>query len=114
VDEQFAQLSITRGSGATERWVETFAVPFEPGASVLDGLIWIRENLDASLAFRYSCISANVCKECVIWVNGRTEYACTARLVSGPTIIEPLPNKVRLRDLACDTVPPKERLSRLM
>ena len=87
-----------------------FEVPYEPGASVLDGLLWIREHVDPSLAFRYSCINANVCKECVIRVNGETTYACTARLGPGETLLEPLPNKRRLRDLACDTVPRKERL----
>lgn len=105
-----ATLKIARGTGETGAIYETFEVPYEPGESVLDGLIWIREHLDPTLAFRYSCISANVCKECVMRVDGSVGYACTERLKPGETVLDPLPNKRILRDLACDTVPPKERL----
>jgi hypothetical protein len=58
--------------------------PFEDGASVLDALIGIRGTSDPSLAFRYSCISANVCKECTIAIDGVVDYACTMRLRPGP------------------------------
>ena len=108
-----ATLIIERGTGDGPTRHDEFEVPFEDGASLLDGLIWIRENVDASLAFRYSCISANVCKECVLKVDGETRYACLARLDTRPMQVGPMPNKRRLRDLACDTVPPKERLDRI-
>ena len=72
--------------------------------------MWIRENRDSSLAFRYSCISANVCKECVLLIDGKKGYACTERLQAGGMDIRPLPNTKLVRDLACETVPPKERL----
>ena len=103
-------LRIPRGTNREDAVVEEFEVPFEAGASVLDGLMWIRENLDASLAFRYSCINANVCKECVLLIDGKKAYACTERLQAGSMDIQPLPNKQLVRDLACETVPPKERL----
>lgn len=105
-----ATLLIERGEGDGPIQSQRFSVPFESGASILDGLVWIRAHEDASLAFRYSCISANVCKECVIVIDGKKDYACTARLKEGETILGALPNKRRLRDLACDTVPPKERI----
>ena len=97
------------GPGAGHRF-ETFEVPYTPGQSILDGLMWIREHVDASLAFRFACINANVCKECVMRIDGKNGYACTERLKPGVTVLEPLAGKRRLRDLACDTVPPKERL----
>lgn len=106
------QLLIQRGEADGPSYDDCFDIPFEPGASVLDGLLWIRANCDATLALRYSCINANVCKECVMLINGKKDYACTARLTAGSTRIEPLPNKRRVRDLACDTVPPKERIER--
>ena len=56
---------------------DEFAVPFEDGATVLDALVWIRANRDQSLAVRYSCINANVCKECTIAIDGVVDYACT-------------------------------------
>jgi succinate dehydrogenase/fumarate reductase-like Fe-S protein len=107
-EQASATLSITRGDGES-RYVQDFDIPFEPGASILDGLMWIREHVDATLAFRYSCISANVCKECVIRVDGRNAYACIERLKNGTTRLEPLTTKPVLRDLACQSVPPKER-----
>ena len=45
-------------------------------------------------------------------IDGKNGYACTERLKPGETVLEPLASKRRIRDLACDTVPPKERLSR--
>jgi len=104
-------LVIERGVGDDPSTVDRFEIPFEAGASILDGLIWIRTHIDPSLAFRYSCINANVCKECVVLVDGKKDYACTARLKSGPINLQALPNKKRVRDLACETVPPKERLT---
>ena len=47
---------------------------------MLDALIWVRRACDPSLAIRYSCINANVCKECTIAIDGRVAYACTTRL----------------------------------
>ena len=65
-----ARLSISRGTAGEMPRREDFAVPFEDGATVLDALVWIRTHRDPSLAMRYSCISANVCKECTIAVDG--------------------------------------------
>jgi succinate dehydrogenase/fumarate reductase-like Fe-S protein len=101
-----ARLKIRRGDR-----IEAFEVPFEPGASVLDALIWLRAHRDPSLAFRYSCINANVCKECTIAIDGKVDYACTTRLVADRAMsLEPLPGKRVLRDLVTDTVPPREKL----
>ena len=107
-----ATLRIARSGLRRPTEVETFAVPYETGASVLDGLIWLRENCDPSLAFRYSCTNANVCKECAMRIDGKTAYACTARLKPDATTLEPLRNKRVIRDLVTDTVPPGERLDR--
>jgi len=105
-----ATVRVYRGkTGETARY-DSFDVPFEEGASVLDALVWIRSHVDSSLAFRYSCINANACKECMVRVDGKVEYACTARLAEGVMTIEPLANKVLIRDLVTDIVPPKERL----
>ena len=107
-----AVLRIARGEAAETGRFEVFEVPYTHGQSILDGLMWIREHADPSLAFRFACINANVCKECVMRIDGKNRYACTERLKPGDTVLEPLPNKPRIRDLACDTVPPKERLAR--
>jgi tetratricopeptide (TPR) repeat protein len=73
---------------------------------------WIRAHRDASLAIRYSCTNANTCKECMVRIDGKTAYACTARLHEAPMKVEPLPNKALLRDLVTEIAPPDERLQR--
>jgi succinate dehydrogenase/fumarate reductase-like Fe-S protein len=104
-----ATLKIRRGSeGEAGRW-ECFAVPFEEGQSVLDGLRWLRINKDPSLAVRYSCINANACKECMMQLDGETVYACTARLEPREMTLAPLPNKKLIRDLVTEIAPPSER-----
>ncbi|MDA1324236.1 MAG: 2Fe-2S iron-sulfur cluster-binding protein [Proteobacteria bacterium] len=112
-DKLHTTLKVQRGAAGEEPRFDSFDVPFEEGASVLDALVWVRANLDASLAFRYSCFNANACKECMVRVDGKTEYACTARLQTGTVTVEPLAKKRLIRDLVTDIVPPKERLSGL-
>ena len=104
-----ATLRIRRGDAAAgPRW-ETYEVPFEPGQSVLDGVRWIRVHKDPSVAIRFSCINANACKECMIEVDGKTVYACTARLEPREMTLTPLPNKKLVRDLVTEIAPPSER-----
>ncbi len=75
------------------------------------GLMWARAHRDPSLAIRYSCINANVCKECTVSIDGRVAYACTTRLrADAVMLLEPLPGKKLLRDLVSDTRPPREKL----
>ena len=106
-----AQLRIRRGTGDEPPRFDEFTVPFEDGATVLDALIWIRAHRDPSLAIRYSCINANVCKECTIAIDGRVLYACTTRLVEGRVmVLDPLPGKARWRDLVAETRSPRERI----
>jgi succinate dehydrogenase/fumarate reductase-like Fe-S protein len=106
-----ARLNIRRGMAEEPLRYEEFTVPFEDGATVLDALMWIRTYRDPSLAIRYSCINANVCKECTIAVDGKVVYACTTRLVADRVmVLAPLPGKQHLRDLVTEMRPPKERL----
>lgn len=108
---RIARLRVRRGTADEPPGYEEFAVPFEDGASVLDALIWIRTWQDPSLAIRYSCINANVCKECTIAIDGIVDYACTTRLCDDRVItLDPLPGKRMLRDVVSETRPPRERL----
>ena len=106
----FAELNIFRGTNGTKPEFETFKVPFQQGASILDALIWINDNVDESLSFRYSCINANACKECMMIIDGQVEYACLKKLQKSGSKLEPLPNKTLIKDLVTDIVPPKEKL----
>ena len=106
---QTCKLTIWRGADAAAGHWQSFDVPFEPGQSVLDGLRWIRVNQDPSLAIRFSCINANACKECMIELDGKTVYACTARMQQGELKLHPLSNKKLVRDLVTEIAPPGER-----
>jgi succinate dehydrogenase/fumarate reductase-like Fe-S protein len=106
-----ATLKIWRGESKDQSRWETHTVPFERGQSVLDGLRWIRVHKDPSLAIRFSCINANACKECMIELDGKTVYACTARLEPREMMLAPLSNKPLLRDLVTEIAPPAERFS---
>lgn len=108
---KIATLLIRRGPPAGLPSWTRFDVPFEPGQSVLDGLRHIRATADPSLAFRFSCINANACKECVMLLDGVTVYACTARLEEREMRVEPLANKALIRDLVSEIAPPDERLA---
>ena len=101
---------VARGAPGETNRMESHDVPYSEGMSVLDAIMWIRGHVDSSLAIRYSCINANACKECMVLVDGKTEYACTARLGPDGATVEPLANKRLIRDLVTDIVPPKERL----
>ena len=108
--ENISTLKIFRGKDRDNNNFSCFKVPFNDGDSILDALIWIRDNIDEGLAFRYSCINANACKECMVLVNGKIKYSCTTKITKENLIIEPLLNKKLIRDLVTDIVPPKEKI----
>ena len=105
-----AILAIQRGTPGETPYLESFEVAFEHGQSVLDGLRALRRESDPSLAFRFSCINANACKECMMLIDGKVDYACTVRLKEGVTALAPLPKKALIRDLVTEIAPPDERL----
>jgi succinate dehydrogenase/fumarate reductase-like Fe-S protein len=105
-----AILSIQRGSSGEAPYNETHEVEFAAGQSVLDGLRALRRTVDPSLAFRFACINANACKECMMLIDGKVDYACTVRLKEGVMTLGPLPKKSLIRDLVTEIAPPDERL----
>jgi succinate dehydrogenase/fumarate reductase-like Fe-S protein len=111
--KEVATLKVWRGSAGEAGRFEAYEVPFEPGQSVLDGLRWIRVLKDPTLAIRFSCINANACKECIIALDGKPVYACTARLEAREMTLTPLSNKRLIRDLVTEIAPSAERCDRL-
>jgi succinate dehydrogenase/fumarate reductase flavoprotein subunit len=94
------KLRLVRGDQEKGRAIEEYEVPFTEGMSLLDASFWIREHVDSSLAVRYSCRSANACKECAAVVDGTPGYLCSIRAKEGATVnIEPLPSRPWIRDL---------------
>lgn len=80
---------------------ETFRTPCTEDMSVLEALQTIKDQLDGSLAFRWSCRMA-VCGSCGMIINGRPQLACNTflrHLPPGPVTVEPLRNFPIERDL---------------
>ena len=61
-------------------YVQTFPIPVREGMTVLEGLHYIKENLDASLVWRYSC-RMGICGSCGMLLNGRPTLACNTQIL---------------------------------
>src|ERR1700733_9635177 len=105
-----ATLAIQRGLPGETPHIDSFEIDFEAGQSILDGLRTLCREVDPTLAFRFACINANACKECMMQIDGAIDYACTVRLKEGLTRLAPLPKKALVRDLVTEIAPPDERL----
>jgi succinate dehydrogenase / fumarate reductase, iron-sulfur subunit len=84
-----------------EPYFITYDVPVFPGMVVLDALHYIRENLDPTLSWRYSC-RMGVCGSCGMLINGSPTLACNTQVsdISDKEItIGPLPNFKIMKDL---------------
>ncbi|MEE2565566.1 succinate dehydrogenase iron-sulfur subunit [Hyphobacterium marinum] len=90
-------------SGENPRW-DTYTVDMDQcGPMVLDALIWIKNNIDPTLAFRRSC-REGVCGSCSMNIGGRNTIACTkgSDEFSGVIAISPLPHQPVVKDLIPD------------
>ena len=110
-ENNIVHLQVRRGLGAGPSHLDEYDIPADAAASLLDCLRWVRSHRDNTLAFRYSCINANACKECMMELDGETVYACTARLEPREMVVAPLPNKKLVRDLVTEIAPPAERFA---
>jgi succinate dehydrogenase / fumarate reductase iron-sulfur subunit len=70
---------------------------------VLDGLIWIKNKVDATLTFRRSC-REGVCGSCSMNINGVNTLACTHDIdeMRAPVRVYPLPHLSVVKDLVPD------------
>lgn len=83
---------------------QSYRVPFDHDTSVLAGLQYIKDELDGSLTFRWSCRMA-ICGSCGKMVNGVPKLSCKTFLrdyAPGPVRIEALEHFPIVRDLAVD------------
>ena len=88
----------------TEPHFQAFQVPFAHDTSVLQGLQYIKDHLDGSVTFRWSCRMA-ICGSCGMMVNSVPQLSCHTFLRDyhpGKVRIEPLNHFPVLRDLAID------------
>jgi succinate dehydrogenase / fumarate reductase iron-sulfur subunit len=81
-----------------------FKVPVQKWTTVLEAILFVKQNLDHSVAVRYSCRQAS-CGSCGMRINGRPALACYTKiseLNSNTVIVEPMYNFPIIRDLAVD------------
>ena len=85
----------------TEPHFQTYTVPYRADWVVLDALNHIKDNLDATLTYRWSCHMA-VCGSCGMMINGEPKLSCHAFLRdyrAGAIRVEPLDHFPIERDL---------------
>ncbi|RLI27263.1 hypothetical protein DRO50_04770, partial [Candidatus Bathyarchaeota archaeon] len=106
--EKIVEFRIRRFDPEQKRhYMSTFKVPVRKGMTLLDALMYIKENLDETLAFRHSC-RMGICGSCGIMVNGKPMLACYTQVLhlnSDSLLIEPLQNMPVIKDLVVDLEP---------
>ncbi|HWY49504.1 MAG TPA: succinate dehydrogenase/fumarate reductase iron-sulfur subunit [Bryobacteraceae bacterium] len=114
--EQIA-LEVTRFSPERDKTpsVESFDVPLRKEWVVLDALNYVKDKVDGSLSFRWSC-RMGVCGSCGMMVNGEPKLTCATFLTDyapGPVRVEPLKNFPVMRDLIVEITDFLEKLSKV-
>ncbi len=82
---------------------QSYEIPIQPDWKVLDALNFIKDEVDATLSYRWSCRMA-VCGSCGMMVNGEPRLTCKVALSQyGDTVeVEPLANFPVVRDLVVE------------
>jgi fumarate reductase iron-sulfur subunit len=84
--------------------MQEYEIPFRSDWAVLDGLNYVKDRIDGTLSFRWSC-RMGICGSCGMTVNGDPTLTCGAFLTDyapGPVRVEPLANFPVIRDLVVD------------
>ena len=71
---------------------QTFQVPSQEDWVVLDAVNFVKDELDRSLSYRWSCHMA-VCGSCGMMINGEPSLSCK-------TFLRDMPDKIRIEPLA--------------
>lgn len=101
------EFAIRRIGKNGETWTDTFQVPRKKISTVLEGLVYISENIDGTLSFRHSC-RMEICGSCSMEINGKPRMACStiAKTLGSKVIkVSPLPHYEVIRDLVVDIDP---------
>ena len=83
---------------------DDFDVPCPKDWVVLDGLNHVKDQIDGTLSYRWSC-RMGICGSCGMTVNGEPKLTCAtflAEYAPGPVRVEPLRNFPVIRDLIVD------------
>jgi succinate dehydrogenase iron-sulfur subunit len=84
--------------------LQEYEVPLRKDWAILDGLNYIKDEVDGTLSYRWSC-RMGICGSCGMTVNGEPKLTCATFLTEyapGPVRIEPLRNFPVIRDLVVE------------
>ena len=98
------QVARYRPEQESETTFDEYEVPCPKEWVVLDGLNHIKDRLDGTLSYRWSC-RMGICGSCGMTVNGEPKLTCATFLADyapGPIRVEPLRNFPVIRDLVVD------------
>src|ERR671911_1512280 len=83
---------------------QDYVIPLRKDWSILDGLNHIKDHVDGTLSYRWSC-RMGICGSCGMTVDGEPKLACATFLTDyapGPVRVEPLSNFPVVRDLVVE------------
>src|SRR5437870_4409140 len=98
------QVARYRPEVETDASFQEYEVPCPKDWVVLDGLNYVKDQLDGTLSYRWSC-RMGVCGSCGMMVNGEPKLTCATFLADyapGPVKVEPLRNFPVVRDLVVE------------
>jgi len=98
------QIARYRPEQESEQTFDEYEVPYSKETAILDGLNYVKDALDGTLAYRWSC-RMGICGSCGMTVNGEPKLTCATFLADyapGPVRVEPLRNFPVIRDLVVD------------
>ncbi len=84
--------------------IQAYEVPCDRDWAVLDGLNYVKDRIDGTLSYRWSC-RMGICGSCGMTVNGEPKLTCATFLADyapGPVRVEPLRNFPVIRDLVVE------------
>ncbi|MGH9118704.1 MAG: succinate dehydrogenase/fumarate reductase iron-sulfur subunit [Acidimicrobiales bacterium] len=85
-------------------YFDDYEIPYRDDMVVLDALNYIKDDVDGSLTYRWSC-RMGVCGSCGMMVNGQPRLTCAVFLREfqpKPVVVEPLRYFPVIRDLVVD------------
>ena len=111
------RLEVTRFRPDTDAGAhpQEYDVPLRKEWTILDGLNHVKNEVDTTLSFRWSC-RMGICGSCGMNVDGEPRLTCAAFLsdyAPGPVRVEPLANFPVVRDLVVDLYDFMEKLPRV-
>lgn len=116
MSEKIKKLIVTRYNPERDEvpFTQTYEVPYDDDTVVVDALNYIKDEMDGTLTYRWSC-RMGVCGSCGMNVNGVPKLTCATFLrdYEGEMRVEPLANFPIMRDLVVNMSDFMEKLQRV-